>query len=108
MERMRGLLAYFERCGIEFDTAVNVLTGGNLGQTVSLRVAEAQRAGKLYGCVFCWFLNWAVQPNHCQLQFTTKPSPWTVYVRAGIAFAVGIGSIVGLVRLGLHLVERLI
>jgi hypothetical protein len=103
---MRGLLAYFERCGIEFDTAVNVLTGGQLGQTVSLRVAEAQRAGKLWGCLFCRFLDVAVQKDHCALQFTTKPSPGSVYVRAGLAFAVGIGSIVGLVRLGLHLLER--
>lgn len=101
---MSGFLTYLERCGIEFDTAVNVLTGGKLGQTVSLRVAEAQRAGKLYGCLFCWFLNWAVQENHCALQFTTKPSPWTVYVRAGIAFAVGIGSIV---FTGLHLLHFL-
>jgi hypothetical protein len=34
---MRGFLAYLERCAIEFDAAVNVLTGGKLGQTVSLR-----------------------------------------------------------------------
>jgi hypothetical protein len=54
---MQRFLAYLERCGIEFDTAVNVVTGGKLGQTVSLRVAEAQRAEKKRG-VFgwgCWF-----------------------------------------------------
>jgi hypothetical protein len=104
---MSGFLAYLERCGIEFDVAVNVLTGGQLGQTVSLRVAEAERAGKLWGCLFCQFLSEAVQKDHCALQFTNKPSPWTVYVRAGIAFAVGIGSIFGLADAGLHLVEHL-
>jgi hypothetical protein len=104
---MRGFLAYLERCGIEFDTAVNVVTGGQLGQTVSLRVAEAQRAGKLWGCLFCRFLDVAVQP-HCALQFITKPSPASVYVRAGIAFAAGIGGLFGLAHLGLHLLEHLI
>ena len=95
---------YLERCGIEFDTAINVLTGGQLGQTVSLRVAEAERAGKEWGCLFCWFLDWAVQRNHCALQFSKTPSPWTVYVRAGIAFAIGIG----LITAGVHAVLELL
>lgn len=81
---------YWQRVGIEFDIAVNVLTGGQLGQTVSYRSAVAWRAGKRWGCIMCWFLNWAVQKNHCPEQFTSDPTPNFDMMRAGIAFAFGI------------------
>lgn len=87
-------LAYLKRVGIMFDIAVNVLTGGQLGETVSYRVACAERDEEAkgedgWGCWFCWFLNWAVQKGHCALQFTNLPSPTWTYIRAGIAFAIG-------------------
>lgn len=86
---MTAFLAYLARCGIEFDIAVNVLTGGNLGETVSYRCAVAQRNGKAWGCVMCAFLSWAVQHNHCPEQFTNDPTPAVDMIRAGIAFLVG-------------------
>lgn len=100
---------YLERCGVEFDTAVNVLTGGELGQTVSLRVAEAelqeQKQGVFgWGCWFCKFLDIAVQRNHCQLQFSSAKSPVEVYIRAGIAFGAGIGSVAAIFYSLIHLV----
>jgi hypothetical protein len=81
--------SYLERVGLEFDIAVNVLTGGQLNQTVSLRSAIADRDGRKWGCFMCWFLNWAVQRNHCALQFSTGPTKPVVMIRAGIAFFVG-------------------
>ena len=74
---------YFARCGVEFDTAVNVLTGGNLGQTVSLRCAVANRDGKRWGRWACAFLSVVVQRDHCPLQFVAGPSlPWPMCARA--------------------------
>lgn len=89
-------LAYLKRCGVEFDVATNVLTGGALGETVSLRVAKEEKKEVLkgqdgWGCWFCWFLSKAVQKDHCALQFTEQPSPTFTYVRAGIAFGVAYG-----------------
>jgi hypothetical protein len=97
---------YVERCGVEFDTAVNVLTGGQLGQTVSYRAAVAARDGSRVGCALCWVLNWAVQRNHCALQFTNTPSTAVTYVRGGIAFGVGILSAAGLVHMGVDIVRH--
>lgn len=93
---MSLLSRYLTRVGIEADTAINVLCGGQLGQTVSYRCAVAWRAGKPWGCAMCWFLNWAVQRGHCPAQFTNAPTPWFDMVRAGIAFAVGIAAVFGI------------
>lgn len=98
---------FFERVGIEFDIAINVLTGGPLGWTVSQRAAygagwrpspdpaTAQRTGKRKPgcCVFCRFLSLVVQRGHCSLQFTNKPSSIPTYIRAGIAFGVGFAAL---------------
>lgn len=105
---MNAFGQYLERCGIEFDTAVNVLTGGQLGQTVSYRVAVAARAGKRWGCVFCWFLNWAVQRNHCALQFVNVPSTVMTYLRAGVAFGVGIAASVAMVHGAVEILQALL
>jgi hypothetical protein len=90
---MSALTRYLERVGIETDTEINVATGGDLGQTVSMRAALAQRAGKRWGCLFCWFLSIAVQHDHCADQFISQPTPGSVYVRAAIAFVVAIGAV---------------
>lgn len=80
---------YFQRVGIGTDKFINVLLGGQLDQTVSYRCAVAARNGKPFGCFMCWFLNWAVQRNHCPEQFTNDPTPNFDMVRAGLAFAFG-------------------
>jgi hypothetical protein len=80
------------------DEEINALAGGLPNQTVSLRCAVANRQGKRWARVMCWFLSWAVQRDHCELQFTNAPSPWWVYVRAGICFAVAIRTIVWAAR----------
>lgn len=99
---------YLERCGIEFDTAVNVLTGGDLGQTVSYRMAVAAREGRRIGCLFCWFLDWAVQKNHCSLQFDAGPNRPLTFMRAGIAFGVGFLSFIGIGHMGVDLVRAIL
>lgn len=98
---------YFERVGLEFDIAVNVLTGGKLGQTVSLRsaigagyTAEGRTGPRQPGwCLMCWFLNWAVQRGHCPDQFVSGPTPPVVMIRAGLAFGTGFILLFGLLKL---------
>jgi hypothetical protein len=96
---------YLERCGIMFDEAVNCLLGGALNQTVSMRCALAQRDGKRWGCLACAFLSWAVQKNHCTDQFSDAPAPALVYVRAGIAFGVGIAAVAALVHAAVEILS---
>lgn len=98
---------YFERVGIEFDTAINVATGGPLGWTVSERAAYgagwrpsndpavAVRTGtKQRGwCWFCAALSIIVQPGHCRVQFTNLETPGFDMVRASVAFAAGFATI---------------
>jgi hypothetical protein len=103
-------LAQLDRNGISFDETINVLTGGNAGETVSLRAAigagwTAQgRTGprKPGWCWFCRFLSITVQPHHCELQFVDTPSNWKTWVRAGVAFALGIGGVAGIVHAALQ------
>ena len=93
------MLAYLERCGIEFDTAVNVLLGGALSQTLSLRAALAEKAGERWGCVFCQVLNVLIERDHCAKQFIQGPSPAVTYLRSAVAFGTGILALVAIVRL---------
>jgi hypothetical protein len=106
---------YLQRVGLEFDIAVNVATGGQLGETVSLRsaIADGWEAGaggnpvqsgprKAWGCVMCGFLNRFVQKNHCRDQFVNGPTPNTVMIRAGIAFALGFGCLYAVIHLLVH------
>jgi hypothetical protein len=99
-----SVLAYIARVGIGADMFINVLTGGQLAQTVSYRCAVAARNGNPAGCFMCWFLNWAVQHDHCADQFTDAPTPWFDGIRAALAFLFGfyvlfliIKSIIGIV-----------
>ena len=112
---------YFERVGIEFDTAINVLTGGPLGWTVSQRAAweagwrpsadpaQAQRTGprKRGWCLFCRFLGLVVQRDHCALQFTDRPSSVPTYIRAGIAFGVGFGALAAIIHAAIFAIAKL-
>jgi hypothetical protein len=51
-----AVLAYIARVGIGADMFINVLTGGQLDQTVSYRCAAAARRGNPAGCFMCWFI----------------------------------------------------
>ena len=112
---------YFERVGIEFDTAINVVTGGPLGWTVSERAAygagwrpsadpaRAQRTGprKPGWCLFCRFLGVVVQRDHCALQFTDRPSSVPTYIRAGVAFGVGLGALAAIIHAAIFAIAKL-
>ncbi len=97
-------LNYWERCGEEFDRAICVLTGGPLGETVSMRAALAAEHGQRWGVILCLVLSYAVQRDHCRATLSSAPSPWFVYVRAGIAFGVAIGAVSAMVFSLLRLV----
>lgn len=120
MTTSAALVAYLRRVGVEADTAVNVLTGGQLGQTVSERAAYgagwrptdnaavAVQSGprKRGWCLFCGFLSRAVQDGHCGMQFTDQATPGFDMIRAGIAFGVGFAALDGLAWAALRLVNR--
>lgn len=57
------------------------------GETVSHHVARLAASGDRFGCVMCWFLNWAVQRSHCQVTLDGGLMPWWVYPRAAFWFA---------------------
>lgn len=107
---MNAFERYLENCGYEFDVAVNVLTGGERDETVSLRVAKEQRAEQQrgvfgFGCIFCKFLDITVQKNHCALQFVNQPSTPLTYIRAGVAFSVGTAAAVSMSAEAVHLIH---
>lgn len=77
---------YIQRCGDAIDCALNVLLfNGDVGQTISLHAAVAQRANRRWGCVLCWLLNWLVQHQHCPKQFDGKRTSWMTFIRASVA-----------------------
>lgn len=55
------------------DDLDNVAFNGRLGQSISSRAANAQKAGKKWGCILCgWFLDVVDPgpPNHCERALT--------------------------------------
>ena len=106
-----GIKTYFENIGLEADVMINVLFGGQPGQTVSMRSAigagytPAGRTGPRmwFWCAVCWALNYIVQKNHCALQMTSKPEPGYVYVKAAAAFMILFLAIRAIVLLSIHL-----
>ena len=110
---IRQNLAQLDANGISVDETINVLTGGQSGMTVSMRAAigAGYRADGRTGerkagwCLFCTFLSWVVQRNHCADQFVPGPTDWRTWIRAGIAFSIGIFGAISLVR---HIVRVLI
>ena len=56
---------YFVRLLIGTDEFVNVLTGGNLDETVSSRAGRAAYTGKLWGKILSWWLG-KISKNHCR------------------------------------------
>lgn len=105
---MKAFLDYLERCGVEFNVAVNVMTGGELGQTVSHRVATAAQEGRRIGCLLCWFLDWAVQREHRGRQLGHTPAGWRAYLRATAAFTVGGLAVLGIGHAAVNVVELLV
>ena len=93
------MLRYVARCGVSLDMSINVLLGGQIDQTVSMRCALAQRAGQRWGCLACAALSRIVQRDHCQDQFDNTESPWWVYPRAAIAFGIGALAAYGIWRI---------
>ncbi|MDA8251087.1 MAG: hypothetical protein M0Z28_18215 [Rhodospirillales bacterium] len=69
------------------DALVSALTGGAANQTVSDRVALAERRGAWWARWFCAVLSLAVQPDHCGAMFRRAPVPWWAYPRAAFCFA---------------------
>lgn len=59
--------------------------GAKKGETISLIVAQWNAAGRRSGCRWCWFLNWAVERNHCALQLdpASPATPVLSGLRAG-------------------------
>lgn len=47
------------------DETVNVDVNGRVNESISRRAAQAQVAGRKWGCLLCKFLD-TIQPNHCE------------------------------------------
>lgn len=61
------------KIALAVDDLDNVAFNGRLGQSISSRAANAQKANKLWGCILCgWFLDVvdAGPPNHCTRALT--------------------------------------
>lgn len=77
-----------ERLLRDGDAEVSALTGGAADQTVSARVAQDARHGRTWARWFCGGLSLLVQPGHCAAMRSGAPTPWWVYPRAAVCFAV--------------------
>lgn len=62
---MKALGQYLLNWAIWLDEGLNVLTGGDPGETMSSRAGKAQRNGRKWACVLCRFLD-LFNRNHCQ------------------------------------------
>ena len=80
------------RVGVAVDRVLNVLLlDGSDTETVSRHAAEAEVAGKRWGCVVCDVLSVLVQKHHCQL--TLDPAVQEARgaaIRAGLVIALGL------------------
>lgn len=75
-------MSYFVQLGVAFDMMLNAILGGEAGQTLSYRAALAA-SQKVWGwCVFCRFLSWWVQRNHCANQLAGIGMDGDQYARA--------------------------
>ncbi len=76
------IIDWLEQVGIAFDMMLNAVLGGVAGQTISLRAALASRRHVWFACVFCRFLSWLVQRDHCLDQLTGVRMTGANYLRA--------------------------
>jgi len=65
-EPQKAALRYLRRVLTSFDQFGNVLTGGELNETISARAARLRNKGAFYGCVMCKFLD-VFQARHCDI-----------------------------------------
>ena len=79
---------YFNQVGIAWDMLWNTFFGGKAGQTLSYRAALGMEAKKPFWCVFCRFLSWLVQRNHCEDQLAGIPMKDENHLRAFGGFVV--------------------
>lgn len=83
---------WWRRLGLCVDRLLNVLLFGGLDtETVSLHAAEAEQAGKRWGCWTCWLLARLVQRDHCAITLSNQPEAAGAALRAGLIMAVVIG-----------------
>lgn len=52
------------RIAVGYDQLLNVVTGGNVDETISSRANRARIEGQLWGCVLCRALD-LIERNHC-------------------------------------------
>ena len=99
MGYLEKVVEAIEQDGIDLDVTENVIAGGVPGQTISIRAANAEKEGRVWGCVFCSFLN-VVQWHHCAKQLAGTPMRWWNYMIA-LALLIGAPSLMiwALVRL---------
>jgi hypothetical protein len=62
---------------VRLDMCANFATGGQSGETISYRVAIAQRKGTRFGCAFCRFLD-LFQKDHCAITLAADDKQRTV------------------------------
>jgi hypothetical protein len=55
---------YLWRVGVGFSVLVNAVFYGPAPETLCGRAARARRDGRVWGCVFCRFVDW-LDPGHC-------------------------------------------
>lgn len=75
---------YVERVGMELDEFENVVADGKPGETISLRVARGQAAGKWFPCLFCAWLSLTVEKDHCPKTLAGQNTSTAGAIRAGI------------------------
>jgi hypothetical protein len=92
-------LNYLVQIGVAFDMMLNAILGGEAGQTLSYRAAVDAEARKPFWCLFCHFLSWWVQRDHCADQLTGIGMDDWQYLRA----FVGLLILAALIALALHL-----
>ena len=78
-------LEYLRRVALGLDLFASTISGGEPGDTISLRAAVARNENKRWGCVLCKFLN-IFQADHCGktiLADDAQRLEWGDEVRAG-------------------------
>jgi hypothetical protein len=84
---------YLVQVGVAFDMMLNAILGGEAGQTLSYRAALGAEMRRRGWCVFCRFLSWWVQHDHCAYQLAGLGMTGTQYFRAFIGLAALAGVI---------------
>ena len=79
------IVSALTRDGTDLDVTENTVLDGSPRQTISMRCALAERAGKRWGCWACWALSVLVQSRHCQRQLMGLPMTAWNYLRAVVA-----------------------